>query len=252
MILHSSRRSSSALSLSLFADARHGQWSDVGSFFVRRLRRPSVRRSVTICSQRLHRRSADSGEITKRKHTLDRALLQHVNYLIERTLCRLPSLKQTVRTTEVLEMLFETIRRKSGGSIREEFDIQKVFKTDGRPLKCYFAMYLADKDRNGMPVKNLGKYITEGLELLSSIDDGAQIEGIRESRYRNSDNNNLLTECATVISTNCNEFTFQLEAYRVAEFLEKYGREANQHTVGFVYCGVFHKIPMSTKIIGID
>ncbi len=111
---------------------------------------------------------------------------------------------------------------------------------EGRPLNRRLALYLADRDRHGNPVRDFAGWADEGARVLATVAGGVTRLPVSRGYWLSHANGKLIYE-ATEILFSFVEPAALRQRFRVfSDFVCRYGIEANQEAVAIEYDGSLH------------
>jgi hypothetical protein len=102
-------------------------------------------------------------------------------------------------------------------------------------------IYIPNKDKDGNPVPDQGRWVEEALRLLSEVNGGATAMPPVDGVWRNDDGT-LIRENPIVVYSFVRPAAFVQNLPRVREFLHRLGRETNQGEIAVEFEGRFYRI----------
>lgn len=109
-----------------------------------------------------------------------------------------------------------------------------------------FAIYIPNKDRNGMPVDQ-AIWIDEALRLLSEVSGGATAMPPVTGAWRNPQTGALIVEEPVVVYSYVRPEPFAERLEELATFVRRMGRETNQGAVALEFDGMFFTVEDFTE-----
>jgi len=82
-----------------------------------------------------------------------------------------------------------------------EVILAKLLGASEEPSVQVLTLYLPDKDKDGKPIKNLNKWITEAQKVLSAIGGGCTSMAPADGTWFNPENKNIVFEKTVIMYT---------------------------------------------------
>lgn len=123
-----------------------------------------------------------------------------------------------------------------------EIILAKILGAAEAPSIQQLTLYIPDKDKNGKQIKNLNRWVKEAQKTLTLIGSGSTSLPPADGTWLNPENDKILWEKTKVIYTYIDPDKFEENAWKLREFLHRFGRETNQGEVVFEFDGKFYKI----------
>ena len=123
-----------------------------------------------------------------------------------------------------------------------EVILEKLLGASEAPSVQVLTLYLPDKDKDGKPIKNLNKWITEAQKVLSAIGGGCTSMAPADGTWFNPENKNIVFEKTVIMYTYIDPDLFEENAKVLREFLHRFGRETNQGEVALEFDGKFYHV----------
>jgi hypothetical protein len=117
-------------------------------------------------------------------------------------------------------------------------DLNVVDAFGGKALGDRFAIYIPNRDRDGMIVEQKA-WIERALRLLSDVGGGATAMPPVTGAWLNPDSNELIIEEPVVVYTYVDPDVFEQEIERLRDFVREIGRETNQGSMAVEYGNTF-------------
>lgn len=118
----------------------------------------------------------------------------------------------------------------------EDFNVVDAF--GGKALGDRFAIYIPNRDRDGMIVEQKA-WVDRALRLLSDVGGGATAMPPVTGAWLNPDSNELIIEEPVVVYTYVDPDVFEQEIERLRDFVREIGRKTNQGSMAVEYANTF-------------
>ncbi len=123
-----------------------------------------------------------------------------------------------------------------------EIILAKLLGSVEEPSFQRLTLYIPDKDRDGIEIKELNKWIGKAREILTAIGGGATALPPADGTWLNPENSEIIWEKTTMIYTYVDPDKFEENIRSLRAFLHAYGLRTNQGEVVFEFDGRFYRI----------
>jgi hypothetical protein len=123
----------------------------------------------------------------------------------------------------------------------EDLNLSEALGADSGVSTQCFAMYIPNKDKNGIEFPDQRRWVLEARQLLGEINGGVSVMPAIEGGWMNDDGV-IIWENPVVVYSQIKPEPFVANLARVRSYLHRMGRETNQGEVVFEFGDRFYRI----------
>ncbi len=121
------------------------------------------------------------------------------------------------------------------------FNLQKALGSSKETSEQLLALYIPNKDRDGLEFGTQRKWVLEAAEILAPIGGGVTIMPAAEGGWLNAEGK-IIWEHPVIVYSYVKPRSFFKELPRLRQFLHRLGRDTNQGEVVVEFDGRFYRI----------